>query len=507
MLGVRRMFFNSSEFIFVFLPSVLLLTWLALWLFGRPTAVVILIAASLIFYGSWSIWAIWVLVTSTLANLGLGYAMLRVTGERRRKALLTLAVLANLLVLGYFKYANFFLDNLRALGFEPGSLAVIFPLGISFYTFQKIAFVMDIYRGRITQIRPREFVLMVVFFPQLIAGPIVHYRQVVPQFLSSLSVTWDSIALGLSVFAFGLAKKVFVADTLAIYVTPRFTTASQGPIEFFSAWVGALAYTFQLYFDFSGYSDMAIGLGLMFGVLLPLNFFSPYKSTSIIDFWRRWHITLSAFLRDYLYIPLGGNRHGARRRYANLMLVMLIGGLWHGAAWTFAFWGGLHGVYLAINQAWRNAGLRLPAMLAWPLTFMAVVMGWVFFRAPDFTTAWNMLKGMSGVAGFELPTFVAYQLHLLPALERFTGDEGINSIEFIAVLVVLPLAALIALVMPNTMQIFGLHAEFEEGVLGNSKLSTPTLKMVLSSPPAVGIVLWAGLFGVALQSRFLYFQF
>jgi D-alanyl-lipoteichoic acid acyltransferase DltB (MBOAT superfamily) len=314
-----------------------------------------------------------------------------------------------------FKYAGFFAQIGAALfGSAPNVGSVFLPLGISFFTFTQIAFLVDAYQGRVRELNFVHYLLFVTYFPHLIAGPILHHSQMMPQFAEwrTYRIDWTNIAAGLTVFIIGLAKKVIIADTFATIATPIFSAAQQGlhpPL--FEAWAGALAYTIQLYFDFSGYSDMAIGLSLFFNVKLPLNFNSPYKARNIIDFWRRWHMTLSAFLRDYLYIPLGGNRKGKVRRYINLMITMLLGGLWHGAGWTFVVWGGLHGIYLVVNHAfvalrrrlgWHEGRFgRLGAGAATMLTFVSVVVAWVFFRAESFSAASDLLHGMAGAFGVE----------------------------------------------------------------------------------------------------------
>lgn len=494
------MLFNSLDFIAIFVPATLFTVWAALRFVGQRGGVVALIVASLIFYAQWAYWAVGLLCASTLINFYCGKLMLHLANSGPRRVLLAMTVTVNLIVLGYFKYSDFLLDNIRQMGVEVGVLQLVLPLGISFYTFQKIAFINDVYQGRIKSIPGPEFVLMVCFFPQLVAGPIVHFREIVPQFLSSLRVTWGSIAIGLSVFAVGLCKKVAIADTLATYASPQFTMASKGTVEFFSAWIGALAYTFQLYFDFSGYSDMAIGLALMFGIALPVNFLSPYKSTSIVEFWRRWHMTLSRFLRDYLYIPLGGNHHGSERRYLNLLIVMLLGGLWHGAAWTFVVWGGLHGVYLIMNHAWQRAGLYMPRVIGWIVTFVAVVVGWVFFRAPDIPTAVVMLKGMAGQQGAWVPLGVLDWLDLL-SWSDWSG-ETLVSIDFIAAWIVIAIAAVVAFAMPNTMQIFGI-------VDDKPSVAGALMRRFLRSPFYVGLVLWLSMLWVAgaAPTEFLYYQF
>ena len=278
------------------------------------------------------------------------------------------------------------------------------PLGLSFFTFQQIAYLADLHAGRVAEHRFREYAFCVTFFPHLIAGPIVNYRELIPQLSHSkiFLLRKQDFATGLSIFVIGLAKKILIADNLAGFVGPGFSAAGSGQsVPFATAWLSVLAYTFQIYFDFSGYSDMAIGLAHIFGFKLPINFYSPYKATSIIDFWRRWHITLSRFLRQYVYIPLGGNRRGPITRYRNLLLTMLIGGFWHGAAWTFVIWGAIHGLLLTVNHLWRSLCAARPALnawmpgrFAWALTFLAVVLAWVFFRASTPVEAWRLLRAM-----------------------------------------------------------------------------------------------------------------
>lgn len=495
------MLFDSPQFIFVFLPLTLLATWGGLRLFGRTAGVAVLIAASLAFYASWRVWAVAILLASTGGNLAIGYAMLNSRRATVRRGLLIVGLAGNIAALAYFKYANFLVANIhRLLGLDYSLASIILPLGISFYTFQKIGFLVDVYERKIAEVRPLEFTLMVSFFPQLIAGPIVHYRDIVPQLMKSLRVEARSIALGLSMFAIGLAKKTVLADALASYATPRFVQAAHGPVDFYAGWIGALSYTFQIYFDFSGYCDMAIGLALMFGIVLPVNFNSPYKSASIIDFWRRWHMTLARFLRDYLYVPLGGNRRGSIRRYANLLAVMLVGGLWHGAAWTFVLWGAVHGAYLVINHLWRAAGLKLPRILAWPLTFLAVTAAWTPFRAESLRSALTMLRGMAGLSGFQLPYLIARLVHAAGPGADF--NSPIPVVDFGAACGVIAVAAAVAFLAPNTMQIFGLIES------AANRLRAVAFRL-LASPAYAGVVLFFGLQGVvgSAPSQFIYFQF
>ena len=345
------MLFNSFEFIFIFLPVSLVL----FFYIGRKDEnvrrqlpIIWLIVASLIFYGRWKPLNLPLIVLSIGVNYYLGYWL---SNELQKpwlkKTMFVIGIVFNLGLISYFKYSNFILSNInRVLGTNFDLPAVVIPLAISFFTFQQIAYLVDAYRGETKEYDLRKYMLFVCFFPQLIAGPIVHHKEILPQFekASIYKFSQRTLSIGLTVFIAGLFKKVIFADRIAEYSNLAFAAASQGiNLTFSESWVGALGYSLQLYFDFSGYSDMAIGAAYMFGIRLPLNFNSPYKAISIVDFWRRWHITLSHFLRDYLYIPLGGSRQGELRRYSNLFVTMLLGGLWHGAGWTFVFWGALHG--------------------------------------------------------------------------------------------------------------------------------------------------------------------
>jgi D-alanyl-lipoteichoic acid acyltransferase DltB (MBOAT superfamily) len=409
------MLFNSIPFLFYFFP----LTVVVFFILGRRSQILAgiwLAAASLFFYGWWNVIYIWLLVASVIVNYSAGYLISREAtkpGKNFSRTLLTLAVIANLLLLGYFKYAGFFAETANGLfGTKLSFGHIILPLGISFFTFTQIAFLVDAYQGKAKEFNFIHYLLFVTYFPHLISGPILHHSQIMPQFgeRKTYKLNWENTSAGLTILAIGLGKKVFIADSFSKIAIPVFYAAQQGLApRLLEAWTGALAYTLKLYFDFSGYSDMAIGLSLFFNIKIPLNFNSPYKATNMIDFWRRWHMTLSAFLRDYLYIPLGGNQKGKARRYLNLFITMLLGGLWHGAGWTFIAWGLLHGVYLIINHSFRY----LCSLLGWQagrfgrvgklaggiVTFASVVIAWVLFRANTFATASIMLRGMAGMHG------------------------------------------------------------------------------------------------------------
>jgi alginate O-acetyltransferase complex protein AlgI len=409
------MLFTQFEFIFGFVP-VTLAGYFLLGKFCRAPAprLVWLTAASLFFYGYWDVRFLPVIGVSIVVNYLFGL-WLRVdpVGSRRRKAVFIAAIAANLLALGVFKYTNFALYSLHWLShgrLDFPHVPIVLPLGISFFTFTQIAYLADVFGGYPYEANFVKYSLFVTYFPHLVAGPILHHREMMPQFGAEKSRFFSSerMAIGLTIFGIGLFKKVIVADGFALIANPVFGRLS-GPVTAMDAWCAALAYSLQIYFDFSGYSDMAIGLSNMFGIVLPFNFDAPYKSLSIVEFWRRWHITLSRFLRDYLYIPLGGSRHGDRRRYFNLFATMLLGGLWHGAGWTFVIWGALHGLYLTVNHVWerwqKSVPLlrRLVALPGYPIAALAltqfcVVVAWVFFRADSFAHATRMLGAMAGNA-------------------------------------------------------------------------------------------------------------
>jgi D-alanyl-lipoteichoic acid acyltransferase DltB (MBOAT superfamily) len=421
------MLFNSALFIFLYLPPILAGTFI-LARYRPGWAVGWLALASFAFYAEWDWRFLPLLLLSILFNYAVGRAILAARGARFWR---TIGVAGDLLLLGVFKYAGFFAASGAALiGAAPPALDIVLPLGISFFTFTQIAFLVDAYRGAVESRRPAGYALFVAYFPHLIAGPILHHREMIPQFErpGAFRFDWGNIAVGLTIFAIGLFKKVILADGIAPIAKPAFAAAAAGQwVATDAAWLSALAYTLQLYFDFSGYSDMAIGLSRLVGVQLPLNFNSPYKATSAIDFWRRWHMTLSRFLRDYLYFPLGGNRRGAARRYLNLMIVMLLGGLWHGAGWTFVVWGGLHGIYLVANHLWRaQAGAeRMPAWLGRGLTFLAVLVAWVAFRSADLDAAlriWGAMLGFGAVPGAPVAVEAWASCALLLALAWFAPN-------------------------------------------------------------------------------------
>jgi alginate O-acetyltransferase complex protein AlgI len=483
----RGMLFNSAAFIFLYLPIVLIGTF-ALARFRPGWIIGFLALASFAFYAGWDWRFLPLLLLSILGNYLIGLRI--VASARGRKGWLAFGVTADLLVLGVFKYAAFFAaTGATLLGRPAPELGIILPLGISFFTFTQIAFLVDAYRGETHSKRPDSYALFVSYFPHLIAGPILHHGEMIPQFerKGAFRFDWENIAVGLTIFAIGLFKKVVLADGIAVFAKPSFDAAAAGhDVTSAAAWLSALAYTLQLYFDFSGYSDMAIGLSRLLGVQLPLNFNSPYKAVSAIDFWRRWHMTLSRFLRDYLYFPLGGNRRGPARRYVNLMIVMLLGGLWHGAGWTFVIWGGLHGLYLCINHAWRAfAGAdRMPSVMGRALTFLAVLIAWVVFRSADLGTAIRLWSAMLGITAAQAAPIVL---------------EG-----WLACLLLLG----IAWFAPNTQQIMARYRPgLDTAAVAPARWSwRPSLAAVV----ATGAVLAPALYFIVFTDRvsdFLYFQF
>jgi alginate O-acetyltransferase complex protein AlgI len=485
------MLFNSYAFIFVFLPLTLIGFFGLAALRLRVAAIAWLVLTSLVFYSYWNTRYVALLAGSMVFNYWVGQCLKRTKPAGiGAKWLLALGVASNLVLLGYFKYANFFLqavDHLIATGLPFTHVAL--PLGISFFTFTQIAYLVDAYRSESReQDTFADYCLFVTFFPHLIAGPILYHKDIIPQFHQQhlLVYSHKNMAEGLLTFSFGVFKKVVIADNLAEWVRPVFNRVSEATM--IDAWVGALAYTLQLYFDFSGYSDMAIGLGLMFNIRLPLNFNSPYKSTSVIEFWKRWHMTLAWFLKNYLYIPLGGNRLGEARRMGNLLVTMLLGGLWHGAGWTYVLWGGMHGVFLAINHAWRKLNVALPGIVSWPLTFCAVVTGWVLFRAHSVEDAVVILKTMGGYKGLDLPRkFEPLFSGLTECGVRFSDSfilsHGIDHLGGLMILLTL------TGVLPNTQELVGRFR--------------PTWIWMLAGAAAAG----SALLSLNKASEFLYFQF
>jgi len=532
------MLFNSPEFLFLFLP-------ITLWVFHRlcvsgqaGASKIWLVLASLGFYGWWEPKYLLLILASIAGNHLLAILLERTSDEnaQRRWWQLAFGVTANLAAIGWFKYAGFFIsasNDLLSTDFHVHT--IILPLAISFFTFQQIAYLVEVYRRRHGAGELGTYLLFVTFFPQLIAGPIVNYRDMAPQFKRiEHGLESNHLLLGLMVFSVGLFKKVIIADGVAPYSDTVFAIAAAGgDPTFLEAWTGALAYSLQLYFDFSGYSDMALGLGCMVGIRLPKNFNSPYRAGSIIEFWRRWHISLSTFLRDYLYVPLGGSQRGPTRTMINLMIVMVLGGLWHGAGWTFIAWGALHGFYLLVNHQWRRLwGNRdtsisvggLKQIAGFPMicfnhgvTLLAVVVAWVLFRAETLEDALQMFRGMLGLNGVALPASWEYQhAGLVSALKPFgvvfqelptLGPLFTPMSDAMRILgsssapdQAGTLTAMISLIVP----IIGVLALPNTNRLLNAQL---TPKFIWVAAPICALLGAYGAFGGSGTSQFLYFNF
>lgn len=400
------MLFNSYVFIFIFLPLTFFIYFYLNTKRLTEASRFFLVFSSLFFYSWWNILYLPIILSSLLFNYVIGNVLSQQIMKSRntfsKKSILIFGIFANIALLGYFKYADFFIENFNfTFDRNVDLLHLTLPLAISFFTFQQIAYLVDSYKKETREYNFLNYALFVTFFPQLIAGPIVHHKEMMPQFsnIKNKVMNYKNIAMGLFIFTIGLFKKVVIADTFAVWATEGFDTATT--LNLIEAWATSLSYTFQLYFDFSGYTDMAIGAALLFNIRLPINFNSPYKALNIQEFWRRWHITLSRFLKDYIYIPLGGNRKGNFPTYENLMITFIIGGLWHGAGWTFVFWGFLHGGALVIVHIWKQFGFRMNKILAWFITFNFVNIAWVFFRAKEWDDAEKVLNGMFGLNGIE----------------------------------------------------------------------------------------------------------
>jgi D-alanyl-lipoteichoic acid acyltransferase DltB (MBOAT superfamily) len=542
------MLFNSYEFLFAYLP-ITLVGFLLLGRLSRDLALGWLIVSSLVFYAWWRPINVVIIAASLAINFMLARLLQRLgTDERQsrwRLIVLVAGIVFNICYLGYFKYTNFIVSSINDLTGTDFVLShIVLPLGISFITFQKIAFLVDVQAGRIEQFTLRDYLLFVLFFPQLIAGPIVHYREMMPQFHSNTCrFDKEAVSVGLTMIVFGLFKKVVLADWTASYVTPIYAQAAAGgTVSFLPGWAAAIGFTLQIYFDFSGYSDMAAGLARCFGVRLPLNFYSPLQASSIIDFWSRWHITLTRFLTAYLYNPI--SLRLTRRRYARglpglvgrnasfgaffqllaapTLLTMVVSGVWHGAGYLYVLWGLLHGIYLVVNHAWRFVGPRLWASkegyarfmgpVGFVITFFAVAIAMVLFRAPNWHAAVAVFQGMVGGHGLALPQLFVDKLwakglgrHLLSA------DVGLSGKEFLLMYSWFALVLLIALILPNSIQIMAryepvLGAKERPANTGLSRLAltwSPTLTWAV----AMALMATAALLRVGGHSEFLYWQF
>jgi D-alanyl-lipoteichoic acid acyltransferase DltB (MBOAT superfamily) len=497
------MLFNSYIFIFAFLPVMLIGYF---WLLRQRLILgskIWLVSGSLFFYGYWSVVYIPLLLFSVLVNFFVGSSISTnennaATDQKRtikrisNKTLLLFGIVFNVGLLGYFKYTDFFLDNFNGIFASNIPLPhIVLPLGISFFTFTQIAFLVDSYKKEVKEYNFLHYMLFVTYFPHLLAGPILHHKEMMPQFANkwNFSVRWRNIAVGLFLFSIGLFKKVVIADTFAQWATIGFDGVAS--LNFFEAWATSLSYTLQLYFDFSGYTDMAIGMSLMFNIRLPINFNSPYKARDIQDFWRRWHITLSRFLRDYIYIPLGGNKVSALRNYLNLFSVFLIGGIWHGASWMFVIWGALHGIAIVVHRIWKDFGLRMWGWLGWFITFNFVNMAWVFFRAKDWPMAHNVLSGMIGLHGIVLPEGLASRLGFIH-LSGLTFGHWTTSVTMINDNINIAFLFLLLILVSNLKN----SNEWIAKIQNNRKWIF-----------IISIILYTGLINLNKVSEFIYFNF
>ena len=516
------MLFNSPEFVFLYLPVVLLGYYLVLWFGFRRCLFVFLVLASLVFYSVWNPPYVLLLIASVAGNYLFGLWIERARDGSGKTALpLTLGILANLGVLGWYKYAGFFAENLNALGAGIGALDIILPLAISFYTFQQIAYLTDVARGEVSSGGIARYATFVIFFPQLIAGPIVHYREMMPQFFGgNLGRFWRAdITIGLVIFAIGLFKKTVIADTAAGFSTPVFDAAAAGnTIGLLEGWKASICYTFQLYFDFSGYSDMAIGLARMFGIRLPMNFHSPLRASNIADYWRRWHMTLQQFIVVYMYQPLTLPlaRWSAKKGFGKwptfwvtvalpTFTIFVVIGLWHGAAWTFVAFGTMHGAYLAVNAFWQLYRKKARKgttpklwnkIIAHGLTLLAVIFANVMFRAESVGDAVAIWTGMVRFG----------ELGRLPAVLPASGTEALTE-PFVFALIVTCVVAL----MPNTQQFMGRYGPTLHWDRWRS-VARPVIELTWrpSVPWAIvsaAILFFAVIFIARAQSEFIYFNF
>ena len=478
------MLFNSYEFLFAFLPLTFLLYFYLNYKTYYQMAKLSLIGSSLFFYAWWNVVYLPIILLSMLFNYQ--FAKLLMQKYKANKIVLSIGILLNLTLLGYFKYYDFFMENFNLLfSLEINLLDLALPLAISFFTFQQISYLVDAYRGEIKESDTINYALFVTFFPQLIAGPIVHHKEMMPQFFNhqNSKINLNNITLGIFIFSMGLFKKVVIADSFAMWATRGFDVAET--LSLIAAWFTSLSYTFQLYFDFSGYTDMAIGVALLFNIKLPINFNSPYKALDIQDFWRRWHMTLSRFLRDYIYIPLGGSHKGELLTYVNLMATFILGGIWHGAGWTFLFWGFLHGMALVVHRVWKKLGFRLWHWLAWFITFNFINISWVFFRAKEWDDAIKVLSSMFSLENVVLPRILETPLGFLAN----SGVEFGFFYWYMKILIWMPFAFALVLLSQNSMQ----------------KAETFTLNV--KTALFTGFVLTAGIISLNKVSEFLYFNF
>jgi len=513
------MLFNSNVFIFGFLPIVLILFHICGQISSR-CAIVLLALASLVFYAWDSISMLPILILSITLNYIYGQYLCTHTlrfGCVTPRVLIIFGITANLAVLSLYKYTNLLIEVVNQIIVLWGLKAIpqveiYLPTGISFFTFTQIAYLIDCYRNRVPERNPVDYTLFVSFFPHLIAGPLLHHRNIIPQLSNIVEASRNvkTLSIGIAIFSIGLAKKILIADNLAYFVDAVYGAVEAGadPMLFIS-WVAMLGYTFQIYFDFSGYSDMAIGLALLFGISIPINFNSPYQAIGFIDFWHRWHISLSNFLRDYLYIPLGGNRKGQIRQCVNIFITMLVGGLWHGASWTFALWGAVHGVLLILNHAWQRlfSVYAMPRIIALTFTFAVVNLTWILFRSQSWGVIEKMFYGVFGLNGISIPESAGSFGQLLQLtfskVNYFGIWQGINGgmgpTGTLEIVLLILASFVIALFMPNTSSL----------LLQNGK--TGSVMWAVGQSRIVGIIIailfWLSVMNFSKPSPFLYFRF
>lgn len=481
------MLFNSYEFIFLFLP----ITLGGYYFLGNQKnskwANGWLVCLSLFFYSYWNIKYLPLLMGSILVNYFFSGGIIKYRESSKRflgRLFFVFGIFFNISLLCFYKYMDFFIENINVIsGMNIPLMHIILPLGISFFTITQMVYLVDCYNGVANDHDFINYSLFVSFFPHLLAGPILYHKPMMKQFSDKINqrVNWSNLRFGLVVFSIGLGKKVLIADSFGFYAQIGFLHVAH--LTLLDGWLTALCYTLQLYFDFSGYSDMALGLAKMLNINIPVNFNSPYKARSIIDFWRRWHISLSMTVKDYIYIPLGGNRSGEKAKLRNILVTMFIVGLWHGASWSFVVWGGLHGIFLIINHLWRRYGWPLPGVLNWSMTFLAVVVAWVIFRGNTLSDAWNILESMMGLHGVVVSSKM---MKVLTGLPVSAGDF------------VFPIAPaflwvvggiLITTQLPNALQVsFKIKNDWYWAC-------------------ALGLLLVASILSMGKVSEFLYFQF
>lgn len=487
--------FNSLTFIFLFLPITIVAYFSLIKFQFFRLAKGSIVIASLVFYAYNNILIVPVLLASIVFNFIFGSNIEKQQSPDVKKILLSIAIVGNIFFLGFFKYTDFFITTLNDFARTSFLLPnIILPLGISFFTFTQCGYLIDTYRGETGKISLLDYSFFVCFFPYLISGPIPTYKEIVPDISRLKSFSQQHLVVGIIIFLIGLSKKMLIADNLAAWVQPVFDANHGTDLTIIETWVGVISYSMQLYFDFSGYSEMALGIGIMFNFKLPVNFNTPYKSLSIIEFWRRWHITLSRFLQKYLYIPLGGNRRGKLTQMRNLLIIMLIGGLWHGAGWTFILWGGLHGVYLIVNHSWRKLNIEINKFASWLLTYLSVVVAWVFFRAATVKNALHIIATMFGANGIVLK----YGSHKLAFLRKL-GIVFAQTTNFFLPyqIILLLILVIIVLIEPNILEL--LSCKDRDGYININPV-------IAFAAGLLGFVLVQRLIQ-APPSQFMYFRF